>query len=56
MTSGSSTQEEIARCDREIERIMTEIPEHRELTLMGLADWYCEKELLKETALHNPLE
>ena len=47
---------ELARCDREIEEITNAIPEERSLTLMGLADWYSEKELLKETALHNPLE
>ncbi len=42
---------ELARCEREFQAIMNLIPEERELTLMGLADWYCEKELLKETAL-----
>lgn len=35
---------------------MNLIPSERELTLMGLADWYCEKELLKETTLHTSAE
>lgn len=51
----TNLETELARCDREIDRIMN-IPaeEGNYLILMGLADRYCEKELLKETALHNP--
>lgn len=56
MMSGSSIQKEIDRCDRELERIWNSIAERSdELILMGLADWYCEKEMLKESALQNPL-